>query len=192
MAERRHAHDTSGGFSLLELLIVLAILSLILVALTSGVRFASRAWEIQERRSARQGDLDAVQNALRQLIAPARALEGDSGSLRFAGALPAALERGGLYDIELRVSEGRLLLAWKPHFKGPAPAIAPTPIELVRGVTGFEFAYYTRPGGWQKILKAGTVAPSLVRINLQLGEGRAWPPLVVAPMIEASSRNENR
>ena len=26
--------------------------------------------------------------------------------------------------------------------------------------------------------------PALVRVNLQLGEGRAWPPLVVAPMID--------
>ena len=51
---------TEAGFTLLELLIVTTILGLILVALTSGVRFAGQAWEIQERHSNRQGDIDAV------------------------------------------------------------------------------------------------------------------------------------
>jgi len=191
MVERRHIEKSSGGFTLLELLIAIAILGLILVALTDGVRFAGQAWKIQERRSARQGDLDAVQNALRQLIASASGFEGDARSLRFVNTLPVALGRGGLYDIELRTSAGRLQLAWKPHFKGPAAAQTPREIELVKGVTGFELEYYIPPGGWQHVLKAGVRPPALVRVDLQLGEGRAWPPLVVAPMLDASSRTGN-
>jgi general secretion pathway protein J len=172
------------GFTLLELLIVTTILGLILVALTSGVRFAGQAWQVQERRSARQGDLDAVQNMLRQLMVSATDFQGDATSLRFISVLPRALARGGLYDVELRTSGDRLLLAWKPHFKGPAAVTPPTETELIKGVTGSEFAYYVRPTGWQRVLKAETRRPVLVSVNLQVGEGRAWPPLVVAPMIE--------
>ena len=180
------AHDgADSGFTLLELLIVTTILGLILVVLTSGVRFAGQAWEVQERRSDRQGDLDAVQNVLRQLFASATSFQGDAKTLKFVSVLPRALGRGGLYDVELRTSANTLLFAWKSHFKGPAPVTPSTEIELIKGVTGFEIAYYIPRIGWQRALKADLGPPTLVRVNLKLGEGRVWPPLVVAPMIEA-------
>jgi general secretion pathway protein J len=175
---------SDSGFTLLELLIVITILGLILMALTSGVRFAGQAWEVQERRSNRQGDLDAVQNVLRELMASATHFQGDAASLRFVSVLPLALARGGLYDVEIRASAHRLLFAWKPHFKGPSLRIPPTEIELIKNVTGFELTYYVPPGGWQHVLTAEMRPPALIKVNLQLGEGRVWPPLVVAPMIE--------
>jgi general secretion pathway protein J len=190
MIATRNQGKTDSGFTLLELLIVTTILGLILVALTSGVRFAGRAWEVQERRSDHQGDLDAVQNVLRQLMVSATDFQGDATSLRFVSVLPRALARGGLYDVELRSSANRLLFAWKPHFRGPAPVTPPTEIELIKGVTGFDLAYYIPPLGWQRVLKAAR-PPALVRVSLQLGEGRAWPPLVVAPMIDATQPSGN-
>jgi prepilin-type N-terminal cleavage/methylation domain-containing protein len=91
----------ASGFTLLELFIVITILGLILAALTNGVRFAGQAWEVQDRRGARQGDIDAVQSLVRNLIASGTAFEGDGTSLRFVSRLPEALARGGLYDVEL-------------------------------------------------------------------------------------------
>ena len=180
-----------GGFTLLELMIVTTILGLILVALTSGVRFAGKAWEAQERRSDRQGDLDAVQNVLRQLMVSATDFKGDAASLRFVSVLPRALARGGLYDVELRGSANRLLFAWKPHFRGPAETTPRTEIELIKGVTGFELAYYIPLIGWHRALKADMRPPALVRMNLQLGQGRVWPPLIVAPMIDDTQPTGN-
>jgi general secretion pathway protein J len=191
MIARKTYDKPDSGFTLLELVIVTTILGLILVALTSGVRFAGQAWEAQERRSNRQGDLDAVQNVLRQLMTSATNFHGDATSMRFVSVLPRALARGGLYDVELRASANRLLFVWKPHFKGPALMAPPTEIELIRGVTGFELAYYVPLGGWQHNLQVGTRPPALVRVNVQLSEGRTWPPLVVAPMIDASSATGN-
>jgi len=186
MTATKSRGNADSGFTLLELLIVMTILGLILVALTGGVRFAGQAWEVQERRSNRQGDLDAAQTVLRQLMASGTAFQGDGASLRFVSVLPRALARGGLYEVELRASANRLLFAWKPHFKGPAPITPPTEIELIKGVKDFELTYYIPPGGWQHVLKDGMKPPALVRVNLQLGEGRTWAPLVVAPMIDRS------
>jgi prepilin-type N-terminal cleavage/methylation domain-containing protein len=179
------AQRRDSGFTLLELLIAMAILGLTVVALTGGVRFAGHAWEIQQRRSAPISDIDAVQSVLRTLIASGRGFDGDAGSLRFVGTLPRALERAGLYDLELRVSPTRrLLLAWKPQFKGPALPPQQTETELITGVASLELGYYIAAVGWQREYSAEMRPPALVRIGVRLDAGRRWPPLVVAPMID--------
>ena len=174
-----------SGFTLLELLVVITILGLIVVALTGGVRFAGQAWQAQERQSERHGDLDAVQNVLRQLIISAGDFNGDGVSLRFVGTLPDALARGGLYDVELRAPADRLVLSWKPHFRGPMTEAGWSNTDLAEGVRAFELAYYVAPGSWQRITRDKNRPPALVRIALQLTDGRSWPPLTVAPMVDA-------
>ena len=186
MADKLHPRRGQDGFTLIELLIVITILGLILAALANGVRFAGQAWQTQERRSARQGDSDAVQNVLRELIASGTGFEGDGASLRFVSALPAALARGGLYDVELRTAADRLILAWQPHFKGPNLKAGITQTELTKDVTGLDVSYYASPAGWQRTARDKTKSPGLIRIALQSIDGRAWPPLVVAPMVESS------
>jgi prepilin-type N-terminal cleavage/methylation domain-containing protein len=185
MADTAHSSRGQSGFTLLELLIVITILGLILAALANGVRFAGQAWQAQERRSARQGDSDAVQNVLRELITSGTGFEGDGASLRFVSVLPAALARGGLYDVELRAAADRLVLAWQPHFKGPNHNTGITETELTRDVTGLDVSYYITPDGWQRTARDKTKPPELIRIALQT-VGHAWPPLVVAPMVESS------
>jgi general secretion pathway protein J len=183
--------ENQRGFTLLELLIAITILGLIVVALTSGLRFAGQAWRAQERRSESQGDVDAVQNVLRQIIGSARRVNGDGVALRFVATLPDALARGGLYDVEISRLEQHLVLAWKPHFRGPASAATWQSARLVEDVNGLDFAYFVDTSGWQRVAQDRNRSPVLVRIALQLGDGRVWPPLIVAPMIEARSAVTN-
>ena len=187
MSGTKPGERIDSGFTLLELVIATTILGLMLVALTGGVRFAGQAWDTQQRRSNLSGDLDAVQNILRQLITSGSGFDGNENTLRFVSALPLALARGGLYDVEIRASGHRVLFSWKPHFKGSAQTPAPTEIELIDGVTGFALSYYIAPDGWQRISKSELARPTLVRVNIQLGEGRAWRALVIAPMIDDRS-----
>lgn len=184
MADRSDRRSAEAGFTLLELLVVITILGLILVALSGGVRFAGQAWQAQETRSVRQGDIDAVENLLRELVSTGTAFQGGSGSLRFVTRLPDALARGGLYDVDLHSAGDRLVLSWRPHFKGPMQGADTDEAELIKDLADFNVAYFTTAGGWQPALQDKAKPPQLIRLALRLNGGRSGTSLVVAPMIE--------
>jgi prepilin-type N-terminal cleavage/methylation domain-containing protein len=180
MTDPNRRRRSQRGFTLLELLVVIAVMGLIMVTLAGGLRYASRAWEIQTRTIGEQGDFDAVQNVLRQMIASARDVRGDSSHLHFVGGLPRALKSGGLFDVDLAVSGDGLVLYWRPHFEGTDASAAKA--VLAKNMTGFRLAYYVADRTWQPVAKRKGEA-SLVAIAMSAG-GREWPPLIVAPMVE--------
>jgi general secretion pathway protein J len=177
-----------AGFTLLELLIAITILALLLVALSGGVHFAGRAWRMQEERIGRQGDIHAVQSVLRQMLASGQDFEGGQGSLKFVGRMPAALARGGLFDIELYSRGDKLVLSWRPHFKGQSSDLQQNQTSLLDGVAGFDLAYYAAPQGWQRVANDKSKVMDMIAIKARLSNGRTWPPLLVAPAINVSSK----
>jgi general secretion pathway protein J len=187
MVDRPDRPAGEAGFTLLELLIAVTLMGLVVLGLTHGVRFAGAAWSSQAERIGRQGDVDAVQNVLRRTIESARDFRGDAATLRFVGEMPRALARGGAHEIELRLVADRLVLSWRPHVKASEPPAEPASAELARGVAGLELAYFSRAdgGGWRPDFGDDPRPPALVRLAVRGTDGRAWPALVVAPMIEA-------
>ncbi len=190
MTDQPASRRASDGFTLLELMIALAILSLVVLVLTGGMHFAGRAWEAQERRIDRQDDLGSVQNLLRSMIAGGRFFRGDASTLGFVGAMPLALAREGLFDVELAVSDHRLVARWRPHARPGAGNAATETSELARGIAGIDIRYYVadsqgRFGTWSRSVDS-LHRPVLVRMTVLFapGEDRHFPPLVVAPMIE--------
>lgn len=189
MRLQRQAGRGEAGFTLLELLVAITLLSLLLVALSGGVHFAGRAWRMQEERIGRQGDINAVQNVLRQMLTSGQSFEGDPESLRFVGRLPAALARGGLFDIQLYRSGDRLVLSWRPHFNGKSAVLPPNEAGLLEGVVGLDLAYYIVPKGWQAIASDKSKPMDLVAVKILLSDGREWPSLMIAPAINAPVTN---
>jgi general secretion pathway protein J len=189
MRWQRPAGQGEAGFTLLELLIAITLLSLLLVALSGGVHFAGRAWKMQEDRIGRQGDINAVQNVLRQMLASGQSFEGGSESLRFVGRLPAALARGGLFDIELYRGGDKLLLSWRPHFKGVSAGLPHNQAGLLDGVTGLDLAYYIVPQGWQRLANEKSKPMDLIAVKILMANGREWPLLLIAPALNAPVTN---
>jgi hypothetical protein len=163
---------------------------MILVALTSGLHFAGRAWDHQQERDVRDGDVNAVQNVLRTMITSGRTFVGDRTSLKFVASMPAALERGGLYDVALDQIGDRLVLSWQPHFKGFTRPPAPQSADLLKGVVNLDVAYYEGDQGWQHRLDGKSKPPDLIAIGLHFDDGRVWPPLVSAPLMKAPAAKD--
>lgn len=181
-----------AGFTLLELLVALVVLGFILGGLVQGVRYGLRATDTQARLSEGRGELDAVDRALRRLIAQADpgtahggpSLAGTGSRLLLTSDLPdAAGPNVGQADIAIAVApDHRLVLRWTPHLHatrfGPAPA--PHEVALLENVDRIELAYWA--GGWRGTWDAAGL-PALIRLRIVFpaGDDRHWPDLVAAP-----------
>jgi general secretion pathway protein J len=192
------------GFTLLEMLVVLAVLGFLLVGLTQGVRAGLGLWDAQTRRIGETAELDAGARILRALlsgistspsggIAPVAAgsteIKGGHDSLAFIGDLPTGFGTTRRANITLELSRGRLVLRWTPHRHELSMAPPPDPIEteLISGVDRLELAYWgspsaSQPAGWQAQWD-GPDIPELIRLRLGFGKGdrRRWPDLIAAP-----------
>lgn len=190
------------GYSLLELVIALALLGFIAVAMTGGIRFGARAWEVSEQKVESVERLEGAQNLLRSLLQravprqldPAFAVDldlfrGTAEALTFTASAPSAFGAEGLTRFELRV-EGdapaqRLLLSWQGA-NGAAPAKTQ---ELVAGAERIDIAYAVREqtGGlrWRDSWSDQSGAPVLVMIRALFpkSSNRRWPPLIVRTRI---------
>lgn len=187
------------GFTLLELLIAVAVLGMLLVLLNQGVDFGLHATALQAHRQARSADLPAVDAALRRLIANAdpgiypepSPFEGTGTSLVLLTLVPGPDGVPQPTDATLLVAAGQLRLRWTRHRHverfGPAPP-AQT-LVLLDGVTAIQFDYFDRAKAvWQSVWQ-GDALPALVRLRLVFAQSdRHWPPLIVALPREALER----
>ncbi len=185
-----------AGFTLLEILAAVAVFGVVLALLTQGVQFGLRAMRLQAEAHDRNGDLAAVDRALRRMVALAdpgsypepATLHGTAQRLSLTTELP--LRSGGQTqraDVTLSAEAGRLLLRWAPHRHAELYGAEPDVQEAVMldGVERLELAYWAA-GAWVSAWNADKL-PVLVRIRLVFpgATGRHWPPLVVEPVREA-------
>ena len=199
----RRAFAGQGGFTLLEMLVVVTVLGFLIIGLTQGVRTGLTLWEAQSRRIGETSELDAAARILRALLsgivpppsfgpgggAGGAELKGGAASLAFVGDLPTGLGTTQRADITLELSRGRLVLRWTPHRHELATAAAspPTETELVGNVERLDLAYWGasvsgQEVGWQSQWD-GPAIPELIRVRLVFGQNdrRRFPDLIAAP-----------
>jgi general secretion pathway protein J len=186
----------ASGFTLLEILVALAVFGFLLVGLSQTVRFGLTAWRQDARISAGKTDLEAVDRAVRLVVenlAPgdeaARAsVEGSANALTGvtrlrvpgSGLMPIRIEAG------LAVSGKRLVLRWRPHHHWTKFGALPPPQEttLVNGVSNLAIEYWRPPGTWVSGWREPDL-PLLIRFRLSFDgpDAPRWPDIVVAPLL---------
>jgi general secretion pathway protein J len=113
-----HVKRAQTGFTLIELVIALAMLGIMMSLLYSGLAFSFRSWDAGELHGRREADRRIGENFLRRELTelfPMRwkdpmtlkfALDGESQRLRFVSSRPPDVAMGGLSLVSLGVEQG--------------------------------------------------------------------------------------
>lgn len=194
-----------GGFTLVELLVALALIGLIATALFAGLRLGVRSWSSGGAALASTEEVAALRRFLRQRLQAIRPLsfpapaqdrartvfEGGPARLRFAAPWPLHLGYGGPFVFELRPGpEGRgLQLDWAVFRRDGPVALddgRTRPRELLPAPARVAFRYYGRqprdaPARWHRRWATSSGAlPRLIELRVTGGPAESWPPLRVA------------
>lgn len=116
---RRHSSEPrASGFTLVELLIALAMMGLITLLLFSALRIGSRAWDAVELAAERSGALRLARDFLGQVLSQARPVAlmvdgtpvpvfaGDAERLELVSPLAERVGVPGLYILRLTLEDG--------------------------------------------------------------------------------------
>jgi general secretion pathway protein J len=202
-------HGSEAGFTVLELLVALALFSLLSLTLFESVKFGMHAW-MRGTEHVEQTDQSLhVQNLLRHLIEDAYPLflsedptrghvdfDGTSSTLVFLASAPIALGAGGRSRLNLSVehsgNHADLVLTSKRELAWPEDRAQPIMRALLGGTESIEFAYFgttsaDRPAEWHDAWRGQPVLPQLLRVQVRFAAGdlRTWPDLLIAPRIAA-------
>lgn len=204
-------YQREQGFTLIEVLIGMVLLSIMMMLIFSVLRTGARSWEAGEKRATQSSQLLIVANFLRTRLTETRALfddfsederlfafQGTEDQLRMVSALPASSGRGGLRLFTLaEAKDGRqknLSIALKrfyPSFDEAEEAIED--VVVIENIETFELSYFgiDNPGDdpdWRKDWEEKQTLPFMVKIEIQLKDQKPWPAIIVAPKIMPTQR----
>jgi general secretion pathway protein J len=188
-----------SGFTLVEMMVALAIMSLIMLATVTALRTLGSTQVSLERVTARNDEIRSVSAFLRDALESAVSGASSGGGLSVGGGLgantlfearPTSLtwktalllgeSTGGSYVVRVALENREVVLRWQ---RGDSPGelrewnTAPQRT-LVTDVDEFAVAYRRGFGGsWeQEWDRRG--APDWVRLRIQAG-GRFWPDIIM-------------
>jgi general secretion pathway protein J len=200
------AMRNEDGYSLIELLATLLILSSVFLLLVSGVGTARGVWSRSDRS---YQDVDAVvdtQHQLRVLLehafpqtrydasAPYVDFVGNSDKVSFLSPADDVQDARPLQRYELAVDPGGNLILSAADDASRKSEMRPKSI-LLSGVEAISISYYGRASagagvGWQPEWRSRPNFPGLISIHVEFspGDRRFWPDLLVHP---ASTQDSN-
>ncbi len=197
------------GFTLIEMVVAMALLGTMMLLMYSGLTFGLRGWDAADTNGRRTADRRIAENFLRREISetfPMRfkdpmtlkvAFEGKENRLRFVSSRPAGISAGGLSLVGLEVETDdvkrkRNLVMRRAMPDDDAKDFAPLDkaerTVLFEGVDAVAFDYFgsendfTDPKWVEAWDFAGRI-PQLIRIRIRTADGGALPEMVVRLML---------
>jgi|SRR5580658_9398341 general secretion pathway protein J len=205
----RGRRERAAGFTLVELLVALALFGLLTTVLFATIRFGMNAWTRGTAHIEQTDETLRVQNLLRSLIENAYPLfqstsnegghvdfDGASTSVSLLSANPIALGMAGRSHFRLSAEPHGdltdLRLTSIPELALPGVSSRPAAEMLLAGAEKVAFSYFGQRNGdrsaaWVSTWSGEAALPQLVRVEITFPahDGRDWPQLLVAPHITA-------
>lgn len=206
MSGARPCTRRDGGFALVEALASLVIVGMLTLMLVSGVGVGRSVWERMDSRAAAGEAIEGAQSRLRdrlEQIYPATLYGGAEALADFAGdtdslvflSLPDAIHSPGplrRYRLYLDPKSELVLASISDVKNDHDPGL--TSEILLGGVQSLDIAYYGQLAPdtgalWRPSWKQQALPPQLIRVRLgfERGDRRAWPDLIVHPLVNINS-----
>jgi general secretion pathway protein J len=205
-----------AGFTLVELLVAIALLGLITTLLVAGLQLGTASRDRVTRASGELEDLRIIETFLRQRLVqalpfvsgsrrdlPQVRFEGDGNAVRFLVSSVFRDDARGVRELFVTLDGANkrksLIVYDSPWVAGDASAGAPADAKAVRhvlldAVTAIAFSYYganppqSKPQ-WHRDWRGAASLPALIRIRLQPAERSSpWPAITVAPRLKREDR----
>ena len=199
---------THQGFTLIELIIALALLGLMSAIMFGSLNLAGRSWDAGDAKAETTANMRLTERFLRAQLEgqhPQRMRKiqefpmlftGDRDALKYTASLPERVQGGGIWLYRLAVArtgdKSQLVLermipdlaaTTMPEFNKPDRSVLADDIKEIR------FQYYGRDAGalitvdptWRDRWDDRQRLPLTLRIDIVPGSGPAWPPIFVSP-----------
>ena len=192
-----------AGYTLVELLVALAIMALLSTMLLAGLARSGRTWERLDGAATRAEGVEAAQALLRARLQhawpitrydmrpPGPDFDGLATQLTFLAPPGERDGPGALRRYRLQLEPGGDLVLVSTSDVALAPARVERREVLLRDVDTISLSYFgamepDRAPQWRENWRQRPRMPSLVRIRLQFlnGDSRLWPDLVVHPLAD--------
>jgi general secretion pathway protein J len=199
-----------SGFTLVEIVLAMVLLSVMMLLLYSGLSFALRSWDAGDSHGRRTADRRIGENFLRRELTevfPMRwkdattlkvAFSGEAHRLRFVSTRPVGIALGGLALVSVEVEgdarKGERHLVMRRAMPddeakdfGPLDQ-AEKPAIVIAGVDSVTFSYFGAENAfsdpkWMDTWPYTQRIPQMVRVSVRTDNGTLLPDLVANVML---------
>ncbi len=198
----RYCNPAPKGFTLIEVLIAMTLLSIMVVLLFTSLKICADSWEKGESKITDVNEVAVVYNFFQRHLSVAKPLwndlsaeektfsfQGKAQSLQFVSAFPASADRSGLqlFSIHLQEEDSgqQVVVTVVPFFPvAEGEEWHEEEVTLIKQVSDFKLAYFgTDSNGsdavWQNEWANKEIQPQLVKINIQLENKIYWPEMII-------------
>ncbi|MCK5871589.1 MAG: prepilin-type N-terminal cleavage/methylation domain-containing protein [Methylococcales bacterium] len=185
-----------SGFTLIEVLIALSLLSIMMLMLFAGLRISAKSWDKGDAKLVQINNMSAVHNFFHNQMASALPLwddftelekqfsfQGSENTLQFVSTLPASSKRLGLQVFNLKLKNNKLWVAIKPFY----PSLEPNQwkiedVVLLDKVNTLKMTYFGTQDddslAWQSEWERHYL-PQLIAIEIETTDAIKWPQIVL-------------
>lgn len=206
-------NQASKGFTLIEVLIAMTLLSIMMVLLFTSLKICADSWEKGESKITDVNEIAVVYNFFQRDLSVAKPLwndlpaeeektfsfQGGTQSLQFVSAFPASAGRSGLQLFSLNLLEedneriiNVTIVPFVPMTEGAK--WHKEEVTLIKHVSDFTLAYFSSAdgvseGAWTEEWLNKEVLPRLVKINIKLENGSYWPEMIIDLKVTGTTDN---
>ncbi len=212
--------EKQSGFTLIEVLIAMTLLSIMLSLLFVSLRISADSWQKGEAKLARTSEIAIVKQFFQHYLTAAKPLhleslkktgdlsapllfQGSNHSIQFACALPASAARTGVQIFTVYKQQDQLKVSITPISPNSlAKQNAKEELVLLTNVSDFSLTYFgsseplannKSPASWQNEWLEKKQQPLLVKISLKLANKGSISDIIISlKVVELPIQTNNR